>query len=162
MRLRLRRRHGLQLQRVRSQEKGPGTDIGTNFKAKKGPDFASRLNAYYNVLGPNPRSFEGKPDERDPDDIAAPLRRALLIRAWLAGKSEARLDINSNLVDALLLAEKFTHGARSLEKLAEPLKEAQGRADPPLDAAAAPAFGDACRSQRLLCDPRAQQGLPHV
>jgi hypothetical protein len=101
-------------------------DLGTNFKVKKGPDFASRLDAYYNVLGPNPRSFEGKPDERDPDDIAAPLRRALLIRAWLAGKSEARLDIDSDLVDALLLAEKFTHGARSLEKLVKPLKEAQG------------------------------------
>jgi hypothetical protein len=49
------------------------------------------------------------------------------MRAWLAGKSTERLDIDSDLLDALLTVGRFAHGARSLEKLVAPLKSAPGR-----------------------------------
>jgi RyR domain-containing protein len=92
------------------------------FKLAKGPDFKSRLDGYYNVLGPNQRALPDYPDAPDPDDISYPVRRALLIRHHLAGRSPARLDIDPDLLNALLEIERYTHGARSLEKLVLPLK----------------------------------------
>jgi hypothetical protein len=79
------------------------------------------------VLGPNQRALPDNPDTADPSDICYPLRRALLIRAKLANGSSGRLDIDPDLLDALLRVERYTHGARSLEKLIAPLKSASGR-----------------------------------
>jgi hypothetical protein len=64
--------------------------------------------------------------EHDPDDISYPLRRALFIRNKLRCSPEQRLDFDQDLLDALLLAQKYVHGARSLEKLVLPLRQAQG------------------------------------
>lgn len=98
-----------------------------DFRLKKGPDFHSRLDGYYNVLGPNPRTCpkQNAPKERatDPNDVCAPLRRAILIRSTLGlAKSDLRLDIDRPLLDALLEVGTYRHGARSLEKLVQPLK----------------------------------------
>ncbi len=114
------------------EEFAPGTlqapdQVLTAFKLKKGPDFHSRLDGYYNVVGPNQRAKprwrwapNSEPDP-DPEDVCFPLRRALLIRSALNRtlncQPDERLDFDSELIDALLLVPKFKHGARSLEKL---------------------------------------------
>ena len=102
-------------------------DAEAKFKLAKGPDFKSRLDGYYDVLGPNQRTLPEDPDAFDPSDICYPLRRALLIRAKLADGPSGRLDIDPDLLDALLRAEHYTHGARSLEKLLGALKSPVGR-----------------------------------
>jgi hypothetical protein len=99
------------------------------FRLLKGPDFKSRLDSYYNVMGPNQRLLppQGKIAGRpDPDDVCYPLRRALLIRGLLGCRPEERLDFDSDLIDALLLVPKYEHGSRSLEKLVLQLKPAGG------------------------------------
>lgn len=101
-------------------------DEKADFRLKKGPDFHSRLDAYYDVLGPNPRDLEGKKGEPDPSDISYPLRRALLIRALLGCGAKDRLDFDSDLIDALLMVPRYKHGARSLEKLVSSLKQTDG------------------------------------
>lgn len=63
----------------------------------------------------------------DPSDISWPLRRALFIRAKLAGGSKGRLEIDSDLLDALLTIGVYKYGARSLEKLVLPLKSPEGQ-----------------------------------
>ena len=101
-----------------------------DFKRKKGPDFHSRLDAYYDVLGPNQRerkNAEGKLDS-DPNDVCFPLRRAILIRSNLKCKPDELLEFDPDLLDALLLAPKYIHGARSLEKLVAPLGVKIGQA----------------------------------
>lgn len=52
--------------------------------------------------GTEPAQAGGDPKMPDLTDLCAPLRRAMLMRAWLAGKSNARLDVDSDLLDALL------------------------------------------------------------
>lgn len=121
-------------------------DATKDFRLKKGPDFHSRLDAYYNVLGPNQRELlpsskmggaakadNPSPTEAaqpvsllDPADICTPLRRAIMIRHQLGlSKSEQRLDIDRSLLDALLKVGRYKHGARSLEKLVAPLAPAR-------------------------------------
>jgi hypothetical protein len=103
-----------------------------DFQLRKGPDFKSRLDAYYDVAGPNQRTLprtenpSGGEPEPDPSDVCAPLRRALMIRGVLGCKPDERLDIDSDLLDALLLVPKYKHGSRSLEKLVKPLQSATG------------------------------------
>ena len=101
-----------------------------DFRLSKGPDFHSRLDAFYDVLGPNQRRLArekllpkdvGQPP-RDPSDVCYPLRRALLIRAQLGCKGDEHLDFDSDLVDALLMVSDYKHGARSLEKFVSQLK----------------------------------------
>jgi hypothetical protein len=98
------------------------------FALKKGPDFHSRLDAYLNVLGPNQRTLpataKGVRQQRTPDkeDVCAPLRRALLIRALLGVPKQARLEFDADLLMALLGVPEYRHGARSLEKLVQSLK----------------------------------------
>lgn len=102
------------------------TEAVTRFRLQKGPDFHSRLDAFYNVLGPNQRQVtdaSGAP-VLDPSDVCYPLRRALLIRALLGCRGDEQLDFDSDLLDALLLVPKYLHGARSLEKLILQLKPA--------------------------------------
>ena len=106
----------------------------------KGPDFLSRLDGYYNVLGPNPRKVTSASGTvmDDPADCCAPVRRALLLRQFLCGNQGHRLKIDPGLLRALLEVPLYRNGARSLEKLALSLK--------PSDPTAA-----VCRSS--LCSP---------
>ncbi|MBK8060476.1 MAG: AAA family ATPase [Gemmatimonadetes bacterium] len=97
------------------------------FVLAKGPDFASRLDEYLDVLGPNQRTLppdDATTSHRRPDhsDVCHPLRRAILIRSFLASDRDARLDIDSDLLDALLEVEEYSNGARSLEKLVRSLQ----------------------------------------
>jgi hypothetical protein len=105
-----------------------------DFRLKKGPDFHSRLDGYFDVLGPNTRSLpadSGNPfAQREPDknDVCVPLRRALLIRSKLGVSADKRLDFDADLLNALLRIPEYLHGARSLEKLVlslKPSKEGQ-------------------------------------
>ena len=87
----------------------------TQFKHKKGPDFVSRLHGYLNVLGPNPRLKIDK--SKDPDDLFFPIRRALLLRSMTGVFADKELKIDSGLLSAFLLIDKYKHGARSLEMI---------------------------------------------
>ncbi len=90
----------------------------------KGPDFLSRLDGYYNVLGPNPRKMTDAAGNvvDDPTDTSAPVRRALLLRQFFCGNQGHRLNIDAGLLRALLEVPSYRNGARSLEKLALSLK----------------------------------------
>jgi len=103
------------------------SDAYRNFRLSKGPDFKSRLDGYLNVVGPNPRT-DAVSLKIDSGDIYFPLRRALMIRAELKCAVDEKLDIDEGLVHALLRVESFTHGARSLNKILQPL--AAARPDP--------------------------------
>jgi hypothetical protein len=101
------------------------------FQLRKGPDFLSRLDAYYDVVGPNPRQLHGVKGSDgegvpDPKDVSFPVRRALLVRANLAGPGDEHIDIDSDLLNALLMVPEYLHGSRSLEKMVKPL----GRNEP--------------------------------
>ncbi len=96
-----------------------------DFRLCKGPDFHSRLDAYYDVAGPNQRKIP-RSETPDGDDVCHPLRRALLIRSVLKCGDADRLDFDSDLLDALLLVPWYKHGSRSLEKLVSPLKPVGG------------------------------------
>ena len=92
------------------------------FKMLKGPDFASRLNGYLNVLGPNKRQkYDGESgnwdDDKNPEDICYPVRRALLMRVMLKYFGNEKLVIDSGLLTAFIKIEKYKHGARSLETI---------------------------------------------
>jgi len=102
------------------------------FRAKKGPDFKSRLAGYINVLGPNRRDSQ----PNTPDDITFPVRRALLLRVHLGIDANAPLNIDPGLLTAFLEIDRYRHGARSLEKIAEQVRHASrtgefGRSDLP-------------------------------
>ncbi len=91
-----------------------GTDATLAKQAKK-PDFLSRLRAYVNVYGPNPRSEH---------DVAYVLRRALLLRSLLQRKAPQIVDgdvvrIDPGVLHAFLRAEGYTHGARSMEAIVD-------------------------------------------
>jgi hypothetical protein len=120
----------------------------------KVPDFYTRLDAYYDVLGPNQRMRRAEREpagqrepnpgteetsasqvameqvdhdmEPDPTDVGYPLRRALFIRSKLKCGPKQLLDFDSDLLDALLSVPKYKHGARSLEKLVVPLRQFEG------------------------------------
>ena len=102
------------------------------YRLRKGPDFQSRLDAYYNVLGPNRRTLpaanadRSAPREPDHDDVCHPLRRAILIRAQLRCGTNERLDFDPDVVDALLAVAAYKHGARSLEKVVAAMRPAGG------------------------------------
>jgi hypothetical protein len=110
------------------------------FKLLKGPDFMSRLSGYLNVLGPNPRCalVEVKDEDEDkdkdkkndrkewtpqPEDICFPVRRAILLRGMLRLKDDERLIMDQGLLSSFLEITKFKHGARSLEKILEQIKQ---------------------------------------
>ncbi len=84
-----------------------------DFRARKGPDFKSRLAGYLDVLGPNPK---------DETDVTFPVRRALLLRVHLKRFGNDRLAIDPGLLSAFLGIPEFRHGARSLEKIAEQIR----------------------------------------
>ena len=92
------------------------------FKMLKGPDFTSRLNGYLNVLGPNKRQIYDRKtrnwvDDKNPEDICFPVRRALLMRVMLEYSKNDKLDIDKGLLTAFIEIDKYKHGARSLETI---------------------------------------------
>lgn len=89
-------------------------------RQRKVPDFISRLDAHYDVSGPNPQVGEAAPD------AGYALRRALLIRGQLRLEPDAELAIDPDLLRALLLVPTYRHGARSLEKLLHALHPGNG------------------------------------
>lgn len=90
-------------------------------RAAKKPDFISRLRGYVNVTGPN---------RQDADDVAWPLRRALMLRSLVAARApqmmlpdgpagEPDLQIDEGLLRAFLLVGEYIHGARSMEAIVQ-------------------------------------------
>jgi hypothetical protein len=122
--------------------KRPDENADRIFRLRKGPDFHSRLDAYYDVLGPNQRTITpdgAAPSDTDlPDssDISVPLRRGIFITAHLPVPKDKALDIDSGLVTALLEIPNYIHGARSLEKILSSLKSPS--ADAPIRRSALP------------------------
>jgi hypothetical protein len=114
-----------------------------HFRLAKGPDFKSRLDGYLNVLGPNQRLLpaDGRgAREKDVTDIFFPVRRALIIRNALGCKKEDEpLEIDDGVVTALLEVGEYKHGARSLNKLLEPLGVARKASRAPLRRSQLPA-----------------------
>jgi hypothetical protein len=104
-------------------------DLARKFIAVKGPDFRSRIDAYYDVLGPNQRLVKPTAITRktpsdapkfDAEDGSHVLRRALFIQSKL--KTDAPLrDFDKGLMNALLRIPAYKNGARSLEKVVVPL-----------------------------------------
>lgn len=114
-----------------SWEEGGKEANGTGvFRAAKGTDFHSRLRGFLNVVGINPTLRES-PDVFAVENFTFVIRRALLVRQVierLNREGEGRvalLDVNkcasieSDIVHALLLAEEYTHGVRSLIAILE-------------------------------------------
>ena len=118
---------------------GAKDEDGRAFRLAKGPDLKSRIDGYLNVVGPNQRRVTaakavagttrvgGHILNRDPDDLCFPIRRALMIRAELKCGWDEKLDLDEGLVNALLKVDTYTHGARSLSKVLQPLLAARPR-----------------------------------
>ncbi len=102
----------------------------TDFILKKGPDFVSRLDAHFNVLGVNQRQefdFQtSKWDRLATSDVGFPIRRALLIRSVLRLDNQTWLQIEPALMAALLRVSKYRHSTRSLKKIILLLQTAPG------------------------------------
>ncbi|MDQ0291578.1 RyR domain-containing protein [Oligosphaera ethanolica] len=96
----------------------------SQFKFAKGPDFQSRLDGFINVNGPNRRVLPEERDKQvtDPCDIFFPLRRAFIIRGEFRTKPAQKLDLDDGLLEALIRADGYRHGSRSLSKVLDPLK----------------------------------------
>lgn len=102
------------------------------FRHRKGPDFVSRLRGYLNIKGPNPQpasvprevapaDFFGQPTH---DDMAYVLRRAMLLRSVITRSYPNLVDpvtgvvaVSSGVIRGFLCAERFHHGARSIEAI---------------------------------------------
>ena len=115
-----------------------------DFVMKKGPDFKSRLTAFFDVLGPNPKQYYDEqaaergldPWKDDSADLDYPVRRALFLRSKLGlvkdkdddkeNKENEALDIDRGLLTALLEIDHYRNGARSLEKLILQVKDHGG------------------------------------
>ncbi|MCC6795260.1 MAG: AAA family ATPase [Candidatus Hydrogenedentes bacterium] len=98
------------------------------FRNAKGRDFVSRLRGYVNVLGPN------KVDERSPEDVYFPLRRAVLLRSLLERNAKQLLNseniarIDSGVLAAMIGVSEYKHGARSMEAILD-MSRLSGRKD---------------------------------
>lgn len=98
-----------------AQFEGPNSE---RLAKTKGRDFVSRLKGYVDVAGPNPIGDSVK----DPHYV---IRRAILLRSMLESKTELfiplrgtkELQIDGGLLRAFLRAEKYLHGARSMESV---------------------------------------------
>lgn len=91
-----------------------GTD--ENAKSVKGPDFISRLRCFVNIKGPNRTSKTG--------DFVHVVRRALLLRSLIEKYHKAaihrdtdELVIEPSVLSAFLTADRYCHGARSIESI---------------------------------------------
>lgn len=103
----------------------------SQFEKAKGPDFASRLKGYVNVVGINPPLEVGtgsKPKYGKVDGICM-VRRAILLRSLLLEQGhrtrnmnpitnrKSRFDIDDAVLEALLKVDSYHYGARSLESI---------------------------------------------
>jgi hypothetical protein len=83
----------------------------------KKPDFLSRLHGHVNVAGPNPNSKE---------DAMFIMRRAMLLRSMPQKRLGVRKDqdifVQGQLLGALLQAEEFNNGSRSIEQILDSSK----------------------------------------
>jgi hypothetical protein len=91
------------------------------YAVKKGPDFQSRINCSLNVFGPNRKPYPDNETgswlkEGDQNDICFSIRRALFIRSILSS-DDKRLDIDRELLRALIEVRTFRNGSRGLERL---------------------------------------------
>jgi hypothetical protein len=93
------------------------------FQLCKGPDFVSRLDAFMDVLGPNRRPSCVGAQGRQSCDNTYVLRRALLIRSYLGCGPTDVVNFDDGLLNAMLLVSEYRHGARSLEKLIEMVRD---------------------------------------
>lgn len=99
------------------------------FVLAKGPDFKSRIAAYLNLLGMNRRQvcFEeaGKRKWKDDSsDLCCPIRRALFMRSLLDLKKGMRLNLDLDVVRALLELPVYKGAGRSLQFLCTQFKNA--------------------------------------
>jgi len=97
------------------------------FVLAKGPDFKSRLVGYLNILGVNRKLKCKETDGRrvwseDEKDLCFPIRRALFMRSLFKIKKGARLELDPQVIKALLEMPKFKGGGRSLQFLCSHLK----------------------------------------
>jgi hypothetical protein len=88
---------------------------------KKGPDFISRISCSLNVFGPNRKPYFDKETEiwkesGDPKDICFSIRRALFIRQPLS-LDKMPLNIDAQLLRALIEVSRYENGSRGLERL---------------------------------------------
>lgn len=147
------------------------TEAYRRFRLRKGTDFHSRLDAHYDVAGPNRITVPAKdspphPDDRcDDTDISTPLRRALFISGFLKAPKDLPLDIDPGLLTALLEVPRYLHGSRSLEKILLALKPANPNDPIRRSALLSPAilamhvsstkeFDDLCRYDEQTIDER--------
>jgi hypothetical protein len=114
-------------------EKDSPDDV--RFRMSKGPDFKSRLDGFLDLLGPNQNEIavddaEGKAGGKrrrlvpDPCDIFHPVRRAFIIRGELGCAQSDKLNMDDAVLRALLRVDSYVHGARSMSKVLDPLKQA--------------------------------------
>lgn len=101
---------------------------GDILKARKVPDFASRLRGHINIKGVNKNSQPTESDKNDPEDRAYVLRRSLILRSllekWMPGifervgqKEKGSAAIDDAVLDLLLVTARYHHGARSMEQI---------------------------------------------
>jgi hypothetical protein len=105
-------------------------EAAEGLKSEKVPDFCSRLDAFYDVAGPNPRS-ENTPAETGwrPGTRRAVshwLQRALMIRGVLDREGNPPKFSDPDLLVNLLRVREYKRGARSLEKLLTELRHKGG------------------------------------
>lgn len=89
-------------------------------KAAKGPDFASRLKGYVNILGPNRQASNAGADS------TYIIRRGILLRSILKRDTSQlfrwengheRLNIDGGVLRAFLETRNYRHGVRSMESI---------------------------------------------
>ena len=109
-----------------AEEMGKAALIG-----KKGPDFLSRIRGYLNVFGPNRKPWFNPATAQwcssgDPKDNCYSIRRALFI-SHVLGSGTKYLNIDPQLLRALIEVSFYKNGARGLDRLLTNLSACQGR-----------------------------------
>lgn len=98
---------------------------------KKGPDFLSRISGYLNVFGPNRKPCFDNINEQwcregDKDDNCFSIRRALFIH-YVLGLGNKPLNIDLQLLRALIEVSSYKNGSRGLDRLLTILSVHPGR-----------------------------------
>lgn len=109
-----------------AEEMGKAALIG-----KKGPDFLSRIRGYLNVFGPNRKPWFNPATTQwcssgDPKDNCYSIRRALFISHVLRSGNNS-LNIDHQLLRALIEVSFYKNGARGLDRLLTNLSVHPGR-----------------------------------
>ena len=92
-------------------------------KALKIPDFISRLKGFINIKGIDKKNAINDAEKNTPEDTLYSLRRAIVLKGILNRTYENLADLQGNiniddeLLNALLQIDKFNYGARSLEAI---------------------------------------------